>query len=101
MEFLAQNEWAERTGCGSGLPTPVGQSYSYLPSRKHTYLLERAHPTRGCADREGDFSQGQPDAQVQGPTTTLFTTCVLNPLLCIEPELHSRRHVRTLWGARD
>jgi hypothetical protein len=55
--ILSAKEWTERTGCGCGLPTLVGQSYSYLPSRKHTYLLERAHPTRGCADREGDFSQ--------------------------------------------
>ena len=69
---------------------------------------EARHPARQLfgvlsADRGGSGCEtpGQPDAQVQGPTTTLFTTCVLNPLLCIEPELHSRRHVRTLWGARD
>ena len=50
---------------------------------------EARHPARRLfgvlsADRGGSGCEtpGQPDAQVQGPTTTLFTTCVLNPLMC-------------------
>eukprot|EP00966_Prymnesium_polylepis_P210996 4886211-Prymnesium_polylepis.1 len=30
--ILCAKEWTERTRCGSDLPTPVGQAYSYLPS---------------------------------------------------------------------
>eukprot|EP00966_Prymnesium_polylepis_P088058 2037520-Prymnesium_polylepis.1 len=31
----------------------------------------------------------------------VYNVCPEPPTVCIEPELHSRRHVRTLWGARD
>eukprot|EP00966_Prymnesium_polylepis_P227154 5256024-Prymnesium_polylepis.1 len=43
-------EWTERTRCGGGLPTPVGQTCYYLHSCKPTYSLECVHPPRGCAD---------------------------------------------------
>ena len=80
---LPQNEWVERTGRGSGLPTLVGRSYSYLPSCKHTYLLERAHPTRGCADREGDFSQ-QLYSSTPSTPSTLYNPSTYSTPVCAE-----------------